>query len=314
VPGPVPSVSILIPCFNARQWVGAAIESALGQTCGNLEVIVIDDGSTDGSQEAIQAFGDSVKPVYRENRGGNPTRNELLAMATGEWVQFLDADDYLLSDKIFVQLHSLREAGNAADVIYSPVIGEEWRHGQIVHQKAGEIDPSASLPEKWIRWQVAQTGSVLWRRKALLAIGGWNEQYPCCQDNEVTLRAIQRGLKFHFCPDAGAVYRIWSEGTVCRKDPTRVIRYKTQLIEQMMDWLEEQGKVTPAIEAAAGQAFFEMARTWAKYDLEAAVDYQRQRRWYLPIGPAAPVIYRITHKMLGFRQAEQLARRRKPLR
>jgi hypothetical protein len=144
----------------------------------------------------------------------------------------------------------------------------------------------------------------------LVSIGGWNEEYPCCQDNEVTLRAIQRGLKFHFCPDAAAVYRIWSEGTVCRKDPTRVIRYKTQLIEQMMDWLEEQGKITPAIEAAAGQAFFEMARTWAKYDLEAAVDYQRQRRergWYLPAGPAAPASYRCFHDWLGFRWAERIA-------
>ena len=303
-------VSVLVPCFNAAEWVLLAIESALQQRSCDIQVLVIDDGSSDRSYDVLSGLCGSIAAIRRENRGGNVTRNELLGLATGEWVQFLDADDYLQPHKIITQLKSLSDSGEHADVIYSPVISETWRNGEAVDRSVRHIRTDASLEEQWIRWQVAQTGSVLWRREALLAIGGWNEDYPCCQYNEVTLRAMQHGLKFHFCPDAGAVYRIWSEGTVCRKDPTRVIRYKTQLIEQMMGWLAEQGRITPAIEAAAGQAFFEMARTWAKYDLEAAVDYQRQRRergWYLPAGPAAPASYRRIHDWLGFRWAERIA-------
>ncbi len=230
----MPFVSILIPCHNAERWLRTAIECALQQTLSNHEVIVVDDGSTDDSIHVASSFGNRIVLDCGPNRGGNQARNRLLNLAKGDWVQFLDADDYLRIDKIALQLKSLADSNEHADVIYSPVISETWRNHAVLEQSVGKVTAEATLEEQWIRWQVAQTGSVLWRREALLAIGGWNEQYPCCQDNEVTLRAIQKGLKFHFCPDAGAVYRIWSEGTVCRKDPTRLIRYKTQLIEQMM--------------------------------------------------------------------------------
>ena len=294
--------------------MAVAVESALGHTCDSVEVIVIDDGSTDGSPEVIQAYGDRIRSVCRQNRGGNPTRNELLAMATGEWVQFLDADDYLQPEKVANQLNSTGQACGTVDAIYSPHITEVWRDGRVVEQSTSVIDSAMSLEEQWIRWQVAQTGAVLWRRESLLAIGGWNEAYPCCQDNEVTLRAIQHGLKFHFCPDAGAVYRIWSQATVCRKDPFRVIEKKTHLIDQMKNWLQQQNRWTPALAAAAGQAFFEMSRTMAAYDLPRAVDYQQERRKigdYQVCGPAAPLSYRVMHRVAGFELAERVARWRR---
>ena len=300
----------MIPCFNAERWIGAAIQSALDQTQSNIEVIVVDDGSNDGSRTVIHSFADRVRFKFNPNLGGNPTRNQLLALATGEWLQFLDADDYIEPDKISKQMKAAESQPNPVDVIYSPVITEVWHNSAAIERSESEVSVNASLHEQWIRWQVAQTGSVLWRREALVSIGGWNEDYPCCQDNEVTLRAIQNGLKFHYCPDAGAVYRIWSEDTVCRKDPGRVIQYKTQLIEQMMDWLSTQNTLTKEIEAAAGQAFFEMARTLAKYDLAAAETYKAERLtagWYLPAGAAAPWHYRLAHSIGGFSFAEKLA-------
>jgi glycosyltransferase involved in cell wall biosynthesis len=304
------TVSVLIPCFNAERWIGVAIASALEQTHEHVEVIVVDDGSTDNSRTVIESFSNRITCEFNSNVGGNATRNRLLTLASGHWLQFLDADDYVLPEKISRQLASACERNSDIDVIYSPVMSEVWRDSEVHEHSIGFVDNTASLEEQWIRWQVAQTGSVLWRREALVSIGGWNEEYPCCQDNEVTLRAIQNGLKFHYCPDVGAVYRIWSEETVCRKDPARVICYKTRLIDQMLAWLAEQGKVTPATEAAAGQAFFEMARTWAKYDLAKATEYQQIRRrkgWYRPAGPAAPLSYRLTHGLLGFQRAEQIA-------
>src|SRR5438309_6069595 len=93
-------VSILIPCRNAERWVGQAIESALGQTWPEKEVIVVDDGSTDSSLSIIKSFGDRIRWETGPNRGGNAARNRLLELASGDWLQYLDADDYLLSDKV----------------------------------------------------------------------------------------------------------------------------------------------------------------------------------------------------------------------
>src|SRR5688500_17394389 len=93
-------ISILIPCFNAERWIGQAIESALTQSWRAVEIIVVDDGSTDGSLAIIKRFGDRVRWETGANQGGNVARNRLLALARGEWVQYLDADDYLLPNKV----------------------------------------------------------------------------------------------------------------------------------------------------------------------------------------------------------------------
>jgi len=108
-------VSVLIPCFNAEKWIGQAILSALSQSHPYKEVLVVDDGSTDNSLEIIQSFGNQIRYETGPNRGGNVARNRLLDLARGEWLQYLDADDYLFPDKIAQQL----PYSTNADVIYS---------------------------------------------------------------------------------------------------------------------------------------------------------------------------------------------------
>src|SRR5580704_15422021 len=104
-----PLVSILIPCYNAERWVAQAIESALAQTWPEKEVIVVDDGSTDGSLGIIKQFEARIRWETGPNRGGNNTRNRLLELARGEWLQYLDADDYLLPDKVGRQMKFLEQ-------------------------------------------------------------------------------------------------------------------------------------------------------------------------------------------------------------
>src|SRR3982751_1131228 len=99
--------SILIPCSTPERWIAQAIESALAQTWPDREVIVVDDGSTDGSIEVIQRFDGRIRFESGPNRGSNVARNRLLALAEGEWLQYLDADDYLLPHKIARQAEFL---------------------------------------------------------------------------------------------------------------------------------------------------------------------------------------------------------------
>ena len=145
-----PKVSILIPCYNAEQWVGQAIESALAQTYLNKEIIVVDDGSTDRRLEVIQRFGEAVRWETSSNKGGNAARNRMLELSTGEWLQYLDADDYLQADKVEKQIQHLSQYPRA-DIIYSPSI-LEYRQPDNISQ---EILPIPGPHDVWTllaRW------------------------------------------------------------------------------------------------------------------------------------------------------------------
>ena len=109
-------VTICIPCFNAARWVRQCVQSALDQQGVEPEVIVVDDGSTDGSAEIIREFGDRVTLLVGEKKGAPHARNLAWRHGTAEWVQFLDADDWLEPGKIATQL---REAPDA-EIIHSP--------------------------------------------------------------------------------------------------------------------------------------------------------------------------------------------------
>lgn len=298
------AVTIAIPCFNAARWISAAIQSALDQTWPDKEVIVVDDGSTDESVEIVRGFGAKVTLIATEHCGGNHARNAAVRIATGEWVQFLDADDFLEPQKIEQQFAET-ENGAAADVIYSPTWIDEGGQ-RAVH----EITVDKDLFTQWLTWQLPQTGGALWRMSALLQVGGWKDLQPCCQEHELYLRAIKAGLRFVFAPTPHAVYRVWSQDTVCRKDPRLVVDVRTALIDDLRSWLTGKGQWTEEHQRLAGRACFEMARTLAKSDLSRASDYYSTRAAKKMMhleGPAAPRGYRLVHKAAGFAAAEKLA-------
>ena len=154
-----PLVSILVPCFNAKQWVAQAIESALAQTWPEKEVIVVDDGSTDRSLDIIKSFGDRIRWETDRNRGANVARNRLLELARGDWLQYLDADDYLLPEKIEQQMGFLA-TNPSADIVFGPVTMEHWNNSE----SRRELLPIPEPHDPWIllaRWYLPQTGAVL---------------------------------------------------------------------------------------------------------------------------------------------------------
>ena len=299
-------VTICIPCFNAARWVRQCVQSALDQQGIEPEVIVVDDGSTDGSAEIIREFGDRVTLLVGEKRGAPHARNLAWRHGSGEWVQFLDADDWLEPGKIATQLHEAPDA----EIIHSPIWIENWTETGSTRERS-QTAPDEDIFTQWITWQIQQTGCALWRRTTLESLGGWKEGQPCCQEHELYMRAIIAQKIFRYAPTAGAVYRIWSEGTLCRKDPRLVARVRTGLIDNLLAWLKENGKLTSKHLAAAGQVFFETARTWARFDLAEAAAYAAERKArgpYCVTGPAAPRSYRIIHGLVGFTWAEKIAR------
>ena len=223
-----PLVSILIPCFNAEHWIAQAIESALAQTWPEKEIIVVDDGSTDGSLDVIRQFDGRIRWETGPNRGGNAARNRLLELARGEWLQYLDADDYLLPEKIARQVEFARVHPDC-DVICSPTVGEkmvEWPSHRIEMVFPPPHDP-------WILlalWQLPQTGGPLWRRSALEKVGGWRIGQPCCQEHELYFRLLEARCRFEFFDVCLAVYRDWEHASRVSWKPRFAVERQRLLI------------------------------------------------------------------------------------
>ena len=102
-------VSCLIPAYNGERYIGEAIQSALDQTVSIAEIVVVDDGSTDGTAKEVARFGDAVVYVRQENKGAVAARNHCAKIARGEYFAFLDADDIWEKDKTAVQLERFRD-------------------------------------------------------------------------------------------------------------------------------------------------------------------------------------------------------------
>lgn len=303
-------VSILIPCYNAERWVAQAIDSALAQTWPKKEVIVVDDGSTDGSLEIIKRFGDRIHCETGLNAGSNAARNRLLKLARGKWLQYLDADDYLLPDKIEQQMEFLT-AHPDTDIVFGPVTMEHFDEKKDARQ---ELLPIPEPHDPWIllaRWFLPQTGAVLWRKQAIVDVGGWRPDQPCCQEHELYLRLLMAGKRFGYCATSGAVYRQWGEHTLWKRDKPEVHRQRLKIERRAEDFLGEKGGLSPERLRAINQARFETARSAWQYDPDFATKIMatvhRLQPDFLPTGEAAPPRYQFIYRLLGFRGAEKIA-------
>ena len=124
-----PLISIIIPTYNRESCVGQAIDSVLGQTWQDFEVIVVDDGSTDDTRKRLKVFGDRIRVVHQENAGVSAARNAGMALASGEWLGFLDSDDLWRPEKLERQMADLalypRAVGHAVDVAIQGLPGQD---------------------------------------------------------------------------------------------------------------------------------------------------------------------------------------------
>jgi glycosyltransferase involved in cell wall biosynthesis len=304
-----PLVSIGIPCYNAERWIAGAAQSALDQSWPEKEVIVVDDGSTDGTLRELEKFGNAIRVERAGHAGANHARNRILAAARGEWLQYLDADDYLRPGKIERQF---AEAGapDAADIIYSPVLLEIWRDGKPLPPEPEELDAQTDVCTQFLTWQLPQTSGALWRTEVLRGIGGWDEDpVQLCDEHDCYFRALKAERRFVFAPTPNAVYRIWSGQTRSHGNQRPVILSRTALCEGLRDWLAARNAWTAAHRDAMGRSLLEMARKLASEDIEFAAQYQAAHKAEIRLsGPAAPKAYQLVYRALGFRAAERVAR------
>lgn len=194
-----PLVTVILPVYNGAGYLGAAIESALTQTYRNLEILVVDDGSTDTSLQIATTYAakdERIRVIPQPNGGVAKARNTAIAAARGEFIAPLDADDLWLPDKIARQMACMSAAGDDCGFVYS------WW---------ALIDLACNIVDRSPRWTVAGhrfetlllinfTGNAsvpLFRKRCLLEAGGYNVALAAarsggCEDLEVVLRVAAR--------------------------------------------------------------------------------------------------------------------------
>lgn len=301
-----PLVSIIIPCFNAEKFIGDAIRSALDQTYANKEVIVIDDGSTDGSVAVVQTFGDAVQLIAGPNGGAAEARNKGLAIARGEMVQFLDADDLLHSDKLSKMVPLLLE--NEMSLVFCGAEVIEMETGELLGTWGRQFSADAD-PIVYLFGAVLQTAAPLHWRRNLLAIDGFRREMPPCDDPDLHLRLAEYGIRFRQLRENLYTSRR-VEGSLSRANRERCLRQEIRLASDALERLQHLGRLTEERSKAIAGFVAGTARRALRIgmDEESQELFQRARSIH-PSG-GIPLVYsypaRILYRLCGPRVTEQL--------
>lgn len=207
-----PLVSILIPAYNAQEWLAASIQSALAQTWPRKEVVVVDDGSADQTLSIARRFASTQLSVLtQQNQGAAAARNKAFSICQGDYIQWLDADDLLAPDKIERQMEIVERCQNERLLLSSA-----W--GYFLHRpRKTEFIPSPLWcdlsPVEWLLCKMGQglhmqTATWLVSRVLTTSAGPWDVRLSLDDDGEYFCRVLMASQGTRFVPGSKVLYRM----------------------------------------------------------------------------------------------------------
>ena len=236
IPSNNPLVSVIIPCYNAQDYVGETLGSVFAQEGVRLEVIAIDDGSTDNTASVIQQRFPQVNLTRTGNCGASAARQLGTRLAQGDFIQYLDADDLLCPGKLQKQVAALCREG--ADVAYGDfrkfqTLPDGSAHViEEIQRDLGEDPECDLLSPAWCPPAV-----YLIRRTIVEKVGTWHMNLPVIQDARFMVDCAYAGARFVRCPGIMAQYRMGHENSLSRRSHTAFLRdCFTNLQEVMARW------------------------------------------------------------------------------
>jgi len=305
------SVSIIIPCHNAAPWLAATLASALAQNWKPLEVILVDDGSTDGSVEMARSFASrGVTIISQANRGASAARNRGLETARGDTIQFLDADDLLAPGKVAAQMARLQAAGagfiasgawarfraDPAQARFEPE--PAWRDLSgleflILHYEAG--------------WMM-QPGAWLCPRALLDTVGPWDARLTLNDDGEYFGRVALAAKGILFCPDSRVYYRSGHSASLSRRKDVRSLQSLWLSTALTCGRLLAAAKDDPRAREAVANGWRRLAYECypAAPDLADAAEKQFSALGGSRLPPPGTAVFQRLSRLVGWRGAKRI--------
>lgn len=304
----IPTVSVIIPARNACVWLPATIDSVLQQSWKNLELLVVDDRSDDGTSEIVRGVKDArVRLLEGPGRGAAAARNVGLAEARGAWLMFLDADDLLSSEKIERQLHALRDRSDCvascgwarfAATTDNLVLRPErcWR----------EPTPLAWLQSSLSGGGMMQTACWLISRHTAEQAGPWNEQLSLHDDGEYFTRVLLASEQNIFVDDCYVAYRN-VPGSLSRRRGMAAVKSAfdvCKLREEHLLKIDQSPKTLNAVAIQWLQYLYEFSAAESEYAILAS---RRIRQLHVSVPPVVGGrTFRCFQKLLGWQNAIRL--------
>ncbi|MCC0176632.1 glycosyltransferase [Waterburya agarophytonicola K14] len=284
---PLPKVSVIIPSYNCDRYLPEAIDSVLRQTYKNYEIIVIDDGSTDNTSAAIKPYLAKIRYVYQDNQGVSAARNCGLALAEGELIAFLDADDLFLPDKLQQQVAVFEQHPDLAIVNSGYHVIQE--DGEVVMDVERWHEIPDLTPEVWLLHKPVLPSVMMFRKEWLERVGGFDPRFSSSEDVEVVLRMVIQGCKAAWLTQITTCYRRHNHSVTWKKTLRQV-----ENSELMQDYFFSRQDLPASLRQLEYRSrfYFYSWLAWLCYQgglLSQMVDYLAKSRNYAPF-PSAEII------------------------
>jgi glycosyltransferase involved in cell wall biosynthesis len=227
-----PRFSVVITCFNQKKYVGAAVDSALCQGHRGKEIIVVDDGSADGSREILEAYSDSIRlSAFPENRGAIAARNHGAALASGEYLVFLDGDDLLVPWALDIYENVI--AGRSPEIAVGCAT---WFDGDVPPELSGQdrwsrikfMDYPTLMAKDRPVWLSASVLVV--KRKKFHEVGGWTPGIFHMDLYDIAAKLGQVGRTVCVFSPSTTLYRVHSQNS--RKNVTAFVEGALRIIQK----------------------------------------------------------------------------------
>jgi glycosyltransferase involved in cell wall biosynthesis len=300
-------ISVIIPCYNAQLWITQAIESVLDQKIHDLEIIVINDGSTDASASIIKQKFPFVQLIETQRGGPSRARNIGTEKSKGGFIQYLDADDLLAPGKLRMQLELLTSSN--ADVAYG-----KWqkftcdKKGKITKKEIVDfniVDPEVDLflAEMW-----APPAVYLFKRAIVEKVGSWHTELELAEDARFLFDCAMHQAQFVYSNAIMAYYRV--HDSLSRSDPKKFVNCCMKNISDGHSYWQFHGGIDKKRKKVLIKAYGYIARAAYQHDrtlfTEVCEILQTLSPGYVPDSPKH---LRMVSQLLGYKTAEAIALR-----